>query len=164
MDLFVVGGLPLHVLLVHFVIVLVPALALSLLLAAVWPAARRVLWIPNLLLAAGLIGLVALTVEAGDWLEDRVPSAPLIEEHADRGEGLMPWIIGLAIVAVLQAAWHLVLRRRAEDRRLRLGGMIVLTIAALVVGVGSTWTVVEIGESGTRAVWEGGFSEVPLDD
>jgi hypothetical protein len=39
----------------------------------------------------------------------------------------------------------------------------VLALAALVVSAGSTWTLVRIGESGSRAVWEGSFSDEPLE-
>ena len=39
----------------------------------------------------------------------------------------------------------------------------MLTLAALAVTAGSIWTIVQIGESGSRAVWEGSFSDEPLE-
>ena len=61
-------------------------------------------------------------------------------------------------------------RRTAEDaeprrpaRGLRIAVGIVLTVAALAVTAGATWTIVQIGESGSRAVWEGSFSDEPLE-
>ena len=38
-----------------------------------------------------------------------------------------------------------------------------MTIAALAVTAGASWTVFQIGASGSRAVWEGSFSDDPLE-
>ncbi|MFF2390398.1 hypothetical protein [Agromyces sp. NPDC058104] len=163
------AGLPLHVLLVHAVIVLTPLVGLILVVLAAWPAARRVLWLPALIGAALLLPLGLVTVEAGKWLEARVPEAPLIQQHTGMGEELTPWLIGLLVVAVLIAGWALVERADARrssgptSRGARIGVAIVLVVASLVVAVGSTWTLVRIGEAGSRAVWEGSFSEDPLE-
>jgi hypothetical protein len=40
---------------------------------------------------------------------------------------------------------------------------VLLIVAAVGVGAGSVWTIVRIGESGSRAVWEGSFSDEPLE-
>ncbi|WP_022887905.1 hypothetical protein [Agromyces italicus] len=162
-------GLPLHVLLVHAVIVLTPLVGLLLVVLAAWPAARRVLWLPALVGAVLLVPLGLVTVEAGKWLEARVPEAPLIQQHTGMGEDLTPWLIGVLVVAALIAAWALVERADARrtnsglSRGLRIGVAAVLVIASLVVAVGSTATLVRIGEAGSRAVWEGTFSEDPLE-
>ncbi|MRG58632.1 hypothetical protein GE115_01910 [Agromyces sp. CFH 90414] len=165
---YVFQDLPLHVLLVHVVIVATPLLALALVVAGAWPAARRVLWAPCLVGAAVLVPLALVTIEAGKWLEQRVPPAPLIQEHTAQGEDIVPWVIAIAVVAAALAAWsvlELVARRRDRSigRGAVVGASVVLTLAALVVGAGATWTIVQIGESGSRAVWEGGFSDEPLE-
>ncbi|WP_350349715.1 hypothetical protein ABIQ69_07370 [Agromyces sp. G08B096] len=162
------AGLPLHVLLVHVVIVAVPLLALTLVIAAAWPGARRVLWVPCLIGAALVLPATIATIEAGKWLEARVPTAPLIQEHTGRGEDLLPWVVGLAAVALAVASWavvELTARRRGRSvgRGAVFGAGAVLTLAALGVGAGATWTLVQIGESGSRAVWEGTFSDEPLE-
>ncbi|WP_169053987.1 hypothetical protein [Agromyces sp. H66] len=167
------AGLPLHVLLVHALIVLTPLVALGLVLIAAWPAARRVLWIPMLVAAALLLPLGLVTIEAGKWLEQRVPPAPLIQEHTTQGEDIVPWLYGIVGLAVVVAAWAVVelvaARRDAGAAAGRPGGAVrivvgaVLTLAALGVGAGTTWTLVQIGEAGSRAVWEGSFSDEPLE-
>ena len=169
-----IAGLPLHVLLVHAVVVLVPLLAVLLVVIAAWPGARRVLWLPALIGAAVLLPLGLVTIEAGEWLKDRVPETPLIEAHTEIGDSIVPWLVALLVVAAAIAAWavvELLAARRAPDgesarpgRGVRIGVGAVLTLAALIVAVGSTWTVVLIGEAGSRAVWEGSFSDVPLED
>ena len=173
---YVFDDLPLHVLLVHAVIVLVPLVGLALVVIAAWPGARRVLWLPVLIAAALLVPLGLVTIEAGKWLQARVPVAPLIQEHTSIGESIVPWLWALLGVAVLVAAWaviELVAARRsadsvdADDRRpargIRIAVGAALTIAALAVTAGASWTVFQIGESGSRAVWEGSFSDEPLE-
>lgn len=163
------AGLPLHVLLVHAVIVLTPLVGLLLVVLSAWPAARRVLWLPALVGAALLVPLGLVTVEAGKWLEARVPQAPLIQQHTGMGEDLTPWLVWLLVVAVLVAAWALVERADARrttpglSRAVRVGVGVVLVVASLAVAVGATVTLVRIGEAGSRAVWEGSFSEDPLE-
>ena len=52
-DVLQVGGLPLHPLIVHAVVVLLPLTVLAVLLGTFWPAARRRLGIVTALVAAG---------------------------------------------------------------------------------------------------------------
>ena len=99
------------------------------------------------------------------------------------GEDLIPWMIGIVIVSALIAALAIVEQRERRARtdpevaanrgmtlpppRRRPGRMAivaVLVVAAVAVGTGAVWTIVQIGESGSRAVWEGSFSDVPLED
>ena len=176
---YTVAGLPLHVLLVHAVVVLTPLLGLVLIVISAWPGARRVLWLPALIGAALLLPLGLVTIEAGKWLEERVPPAPLIQEHTAQGEDIMPWLVALLVLAVGIAVWALVersARRRhgaadgdasngpAPSRGIRFAVGAVLTVAALAITAGSTWTLVQIAEAGSRAVWEGSFSDEPLED
>ncbi|RZU64850.1 hypothetical protein EV379_1161 [Microterricola gilva] len=161
---YVVNGLPLHALIVHVVVVLVPVVAVTVLLAACWPAARRWLGIIPPLGALALLGLVPLTTLAGQWLQARVGEAPLIQAHAALGVTLYPWVIALTAVAVLQWLWYRLLAPRTAPtaRVLRRVVGAVLIVAALIVATGSIVTVVRIGESGSRAIWDGTFSDEPL--
>jgi hypothetical protein len=167
------AGLPLHVLLVHAVVVLTPLVALALVLIAAWPAARRILWLPVLIAAALLLPLGLITIEAGKWLEQRVPPAPLIQEHTAQGEDIVPWLITLLVAAAVIAMWaviELIAARRASGsepvrpaRALQITVGVVLTLGAVAIAAGSSWTLVQIAEAGSRAVWEGSFSDEPLE-
>ncbi|WP_344741624.1 DUF2231 domain-containing protein, partial [Pseudonocardia halophobica] len=115
-----VAGLPAHILLVHAVVVLVPLTALLLVVESLWPAARRRLAWPVAALAVLTLVSVPLATEAGEWLEHRIASTPLLRTHAELGDTMLPWAAGLAVVAVLVAAlqqWS----RRAERRAAEAG-------------------------------------------
>jgi hypothetical protein len=161
---FEVNGLPVHVLVVHAVVVFVPLAALSVLLVAAWPAARRRLGLLPAAIAAVALALVPVTTAAGEWLQARLPSAPLIEEHAALGDDLLPWSVAVFVLAALiwlsdRFRGRLAQRIPARVVRAIPWALLVLSIAA---AVGSLVTVVLIGESGARAVWQGTYSPDPL--
>ncbi|MGO4535504.1 hypothetical protein [Leifsonia sp. 2MCAF36] len=161
-----VNGLPLHVLLVHFVVVLVPLTAIAALLVPIWPVARRRLGIVVPLLALANLVLVPIVMLAGQWLQARVPSTPLIVQHAALGQTLLPWVIALFVFSVLQWAWFFFVDRPDSPRRpsvvVRRVVLVVLIVAALVLAVGTVVDVVLIGEAGSRAIWQNSFSPTPL--
>ncbi|HEX7662758.1 MAG TPA: hypothetical protein VF444_25105 [Pseudonocardiaceae bacterium] len=113
----VINGLPVHVLLVHVVVVFVPLAALLLLASALWPAARRRLGVITPIVA--LIAVVAIppTAEAGEWLIKRVDKTSLVRNHAHLADGLLPWALGMLIVAV--AIWALYEKAHWFTRRTR---------------------------------------------
>jgi hypothetical protein len=172
------NGLPAHVLLVHVVVVLVPLTCLLLLLAVLWPTARRRIGIVLPVVALVSLVSVPVTTHAGEWLQARVDSDPLVERHAQLGDQLLPWAIGLFVVCAAVWALHRFVpgafrygRRPVSDgpgtatastRDARLLALdVVVVVAALVVAVGSSVMVYRIGDSGAKASWHDGFSATP---
>lgn len=183
-----INGLPAHVLLVHAVVVLVPLTAVLVILVAFWPAARRRLSLPTAMLAGLALVAVPITTEAGDWLEHHVARTPLLQVHTRLGDTMLPWVIGLFLVAAALAVREL-LRARAQapsatvtplahgpgtthapratpswGRADAPGGRpvtVALAVLALIAAVGSTVVVYRIGDSGARAAWTGQFSQQP---
>ncbi|MES2092347.1 MAG: hypothetical protein V4531_00860 [Actinomycetota bacterium] len=162
------NGLPLHVLLVHFVVIIVPLAALLTLLAAAWPAARRRLGLVTPIVALAALIAVPITTQAGEWLLARVANTQLIAAHAALGRTLLPWVIATFVVAALQWFWFRFVN--APDARFgshlpgktaRLVVTLALALAVAVSAVGSVVTVVRIGESGSRALWTGSFTPSP---
>jgi hypothetical protein len=141
-----IDGLPVHVLVVHAVVVLVPVASAAVVAAALWPAARRRLGVVPLVLAVGALALVPVTTASGQWLADRTPGDPLLGEHVALGPTLLPWVAGLAVAAVAV----LLADRRALPRPVPA----VVAALALVVAVGATATTYRVGESGARSVWQ----------
>jgi hypothetical protein len=167
----VVNGLPAHVLLVHFVVVLVPLTALALVVSAVWPTWIRRLGVALPLLALATLIFVPITTHAGEWLERHTDSDPLVRRHADLGDGLLPWAIGLFVVTV--AVWWVGRRAIAqspdEEGPSRSGGValsVPVRVAAIalsvIVAAGSVVQVYRIGDSGAKAAWHDGYSAEPV--
>ncbi|WP_124393080.1 DUF2231 domain-containing protein [Rhodococcus wratislaviensis] len=143
------SGLPVHVLLVHFIVVLAPLTAILVIVCSVWPAARRrFVWL-TLVLAAVITGLTPLTTDAGEWLEKHVARSVAVHTHAELGDTMIYFSAALLVVAVAIAAVHLRERQKDPSRPLTL----ILAGVALVVAVGTIVQVYRIGESGSRAVW-----------
>ncbi|WP_337002462.1 MULTISPECIES: DUF2231 domain-containing protein [unclassified Microbacterium] len=149
MDLFEIAGLPLHPLIVHAVVVLVPLTALALILGAFVPAARKRLGIVTPGAALVVLALVPITMLAGEDLARQVGPIPAVLHHADLGGMLWPWVLAMFVVAAAQWCWY-----RFGDAPRRTARAIIAGLA-VVSGAGSTVMVVLIGEAGARAVWGG---------
>jgi len=145
-----IDGLPAHVLLVHFVVVLAPVAGVLLVLCAVWPAARRrTVW-----LTVGAVVVVAaltpLTIDAGEWLQSRLSAPPDVAAHARLGVSMSYVAVGLVVGTLLVAGIHVWERFRAPAGLALRMGVAVVTVA---IGVGTVLQVYRIGESGARAAW-----------
>ena len=149
------NGLPLHPLLVHAVVILIPLTAVALLLAVFWPAARRRLGVVVPLAGLLLVVLVPITVLAGEALKEVVGPIPAVLEHESYGRQVLPWVISMAVVAVGEWVWYRFFDDRmiAEFPGLVRALRVAIAVAGVVVAVGSIVIVVLTGEAGTRAVW-----------
>lgn len=136
-------GLPVHILVVHGVVVLLPLMALLTVLLAMRPRwSARVAW--GIVLAdAAVFALTLVAQQSGEALQHRLGPTPAIQQHADLG-AQMPWM-GVALLAAGIAVT--LLRRRAGSR-------VVLPVVALVVGGVVVWWTVRVGHSGSQAVWQ----------
>ena len=160
-----IAGLPIHPLVVHAVEVIVPLAALTLLLAAVWPRFRRWAYALPLLLALGGLALVPIATQSGQLLEERVGESATLERHTQMGENLLPWVIGLAVLAAalfwlewqsrrsVAAGGGTSAARTALTRPAPRWVAIVLVVGALVVSTGTIVQAIQIGHSGATAVW-----------
>jgi uncharacterized membrane protein len=157
----VVNGLPAHILLVHFIVVLAPLTAILALGASVWPAIRRrLVWLIAALAVITLV-LTPLTTEAGEWLEERVPETGAVETHAELGDSMLFFALGLVVVAALLVALHVREGRGTGPVRWQSIAVVVITV---VVAAATIVQVIRIGESGARAAWENTVSTAPAED
>ena len=142
-------GLPLHPLVVHATVVVIPLTALTVLLAALWPRFRA--WAGPLPAALSLVGLilVPLSTSTGETLERHVPPSTLLEKHTHLADGLLPWMLGLLAVSLIGYAVH----RYGRDHSVHSFVTIVLVVSTVLAVAGTTTQVVRIGESGAKAAW-----------
>lgn len=166
-----VQGIPLHPLLIHVVVVMVPLAALMLIASALWPAARRRLGVGTPLVALVALVTVPVATNAGNWLKARLPHNPLIERHAHLGGQMLFYAIGLFVVAAL--VWALgylrdkehghagnaILRRSlgrvSMPAAANKGVIVVLAVLAIGISVASVVQVCRVGDSGSKALWQG---------
>ncbi|MGF6822700.1 hypothetical protein M2317_001607 [Microbacterium sp. ZKA21] len=156
MDAFEIAGLPLHPLIVHALVVLLPLTALALVLGTFIPAVRRRLGIATPVAALVVLALTPITVAAGEALLTTVGPLPGVEEHAALGRMLLPWAIALFVVSAAQWGWYRFRPRPEEGKPRSRSDAIVtglLAVLAVAAATGSTTMVVRIGEAGARAVW-----------
>lgn len=139
-------GLPLHPLVVHAVVVLVPLTAVGAVLAAAWPSFSRrygallvvIVWIAT--------GSAWLAEESGEQLarEVGVPSA-----HVIAAEPLPPFVLLFAVV--MTVFW--LFDRGVPGNRPRPWWLRLLAGALLVVSVIAIVMAVQAGHTGAVAVW-----------
>jgi hypothetical protein len=162
-----VNGLPVHILLVHFVVVLVPLTALALVFAALRPGAARRMGLVLPLLALVTLVSVPLTTQAGEWLEEHVESDALVRRHAELGDGLLPWVAGLFVLAVL--VWWMSGRAAGSEtsRSARWSSTpvrVAAVVLSLAVAAGAVVDVYRVGDSGAKAAWHDGYSKSSTGD
>ena len=151
MEIDTLFGLPAHPLVVHAAVVLLPIAAIGLIVVAAIPRARK-LYAPIVLgLALAATVAVGLAQQSGESLEDDVKETELVEEHAEQGETVLPWAIAVTVMSALVAAEPYV-RNRFDKPSPRVVTA-VLVGASLIVGLGATYTVIDVGHSGAKSVW-----------
>jgi hypothetical protein len=145
-------GLPMHPLIVHATVVIVPTATLLVALAAVYPRFRS--WIGPVPALFALVScvLVPLSTGSGEELEGRVGDTSLVEKHADLAESLIWFVIPLAAVAV--AGYWLHRRASTEGQAAPGKGLVAAVAVAAVLLSGATLVDVGlIGHSGAKASW-----------
>jgi hypothetical protein len=75
-------GLPLHPLVVHGTVVVVPVAALTVIIAGLWRRARPWLAWPAVVVSVLATGLVGLAAISGEALAQRVPASSLVAARA----------------------------------------------------------------------------------
>ena len=140
-----VFGLPLHVLVNHAVVVLIPLGALAMILMVFVPRLRK----SFSYVSAGitLLGAVAATVAAqsGEALSERVGYPGV---HQEWGETLVPVAWALVVVSV---AWVVLPRFTGKAVRV---GQIVASVAVVGLSVASIVFVILAGHSGAETTWK----------
>ncbi|MFF5175928.1 DUF2231 domain-containing protein [Micromonospora sp. NPDC000089] len=146
-----INGLPLHPLVVHAVVVLLPLAALGVIALAVRPSWRGRFGILVAAVAAVATAAVPLATSSGEGLERRVGDPG---RHAELGDTVLWFALPLLAVAVALVWLH---RRAAAAERpapTRPGAVgVVVAVLAVLIGVANLVQVYRVGESGAKAVW-----------
>jgi cell division protein FtsW (lipid II flippase) len=142
-----INGLPIHPLVVHAVVVLLPLSivgVLALVIRPVWRHRYGVLVAACALIATGLI---PVATSSGESLEKHVGNPG---EHAELGDQLIWFAIPVLIAAV---ALVLVDRGLTDRFAKRPVAGAVVSVVAVLAAVAAGVQVVRVGDSGARAAW-----------
>jgi hypothetical protein len=141
------AGLPLHALVVHAVVVLLPLMSLVTIAVAVRPGWRRAA-LPVVVADALVLGIAFVAKESGEALQHRLGGQVALE-HGEQG-ALVPWF-ALALLVAAVVVW--LARGRPERGSAALTAVSV--VLAAVTGVAAIGWTVRAGDSGAREVWSG---------
>lgn len=140
-----VGGLPLHPLVIHAVVVLVPLAAIGMVVMAT-SGSRSKRYSPAVMVVSGLGMLAALTaVLSGQELRKTLGLSK--EQHFEFGEYLQWVALALFVVTVILA----LLDRQSGGNRSGLGT--ILAVVGMVVAAVAIVLTVLTGHSGAELVW-----------
>jgi hypothetical protein len=154
------GDLPLHVLVIHLTVLVLPVAALTAIVYALVPKWRWLLRWPTLVLGVGALVCAYVAKESGEAFVAAVPQLqPLVKVHQDRGDLLFWFVLVFALVAV--AAFLLLTgpsalasgkgAKATKSRPLEL----VMSAAIVVIGVIVIVQTIRTGDAGAKAVWTG---------
>lgn len=144
-----INGIPLHPLVVHAVVVLLPLATLGAIVIAVRPS-WRLRYGPLVVAAAALSTiLMPIATSSGEALESRVGDPG---QHAQLGDQLIWFAVPLLVLsaALVWLEWRQDRHTDASPSR-----RLTQVVAALVVvaALASTVQVYRVGDSGARAAW-----------
>lgn len=139
-----ITGLPVHILVNHVVVVIVPLAVITVILAVAFPRLRQSYRYP----AVGLVIIGALSAivaeQSGEALEARVGVA---EEHSEWGEMLPPVAVALAVLSAIWLIFSYMSSSRGKILAAVIGGLVI------IVGIVAVVITVLAGHSGAQSVW-----------
>jgi uncharacterized membrane protein len=145
-----VNGIPVHPLVVHAVVVLLPLAVVGTLAIAVRPGWRRRYGHLVVACAALATALIPVATSSGEALEERVGRPG---NHAQLGDQLIWFAVPLLVLALALV----VLDRRATGAQAsapkRGGALTVVAVLAVVAALACGVQVYRVGDSGARAAW-----------
>ncbi|HEY3557063.1 MAG TPA: DUF2231 domain-containing protein [Kribbella sp.] len=149
------GDLPLHVLVIHLAVVVLPVSALTAIAYAAVPKWRWFLRWPALVLGVGALVCAFVAKKSGDAFVAAIPQLQqLVQVHRSRGNLLLWFALAFAILVV--AAFLLLgAPTRGTGTSSRRPLELVVSAAVVVMAVVMIYQTVRTGDAGARAVWGG---------
>jgi uncharacterized membrane protein len=145
-----VGGIPIHPLVVHAVVVLIPLAALGVIAIAIVPRWRARFGVLVAVAAVIAMALVPVATQSGENLEEAVGESDLLERHAELGDTMLVGAVPLAVVAVV--LWWIG-RRSEQGHPVPRWLSVLIAVVGVAVALGALVQIVLIGHSGAKAVW-----------
>ena len=141
-------GLPTHILLIHLAVVGIPSSCLAVIAIAVRPKWRKPHGVKVAVFAVVMVPVTYATQLAGEQLYNHDQGVQeLAAHHKQLGSEMVWFMLAVAVLAVL-----LVMADRAgyADHH---STMVVLASLAIAASAVCIYWVIQVGDSGARAVW-----------
>lgn len=142
-----IGGLPVHVLVVHAVVVLVPLAALGSIIMVFWPTFSKRFG-PLVVIVAGVGAAAALVARQSGLEFARRVGTP--QPHED----IAQWMAWIAFGFFLLVLVYWLFDRGVPTNKNRPRWLSLLGLLMIVAAVFTIWWTYRAGDSGSRAVWE----------
>jgi uncharacterized membrane protein len=154
------GDLPLHVLVIHAVVVVLPVAGLVAIVFVLVPKWRWLLRWPTVILGVGSFVLAFVAKQSGlAFLKARPALQQLVLEHEKRGNLLFWYALIFAVITIVAALLLPGPSALASGRGAKTGGMrpLEIVVGAGVVAMSAllVWQTIRTGDAGARAVWTG---------
>ena len=151
-------GLPLHPLVVHAAVVLLPLAAAGVIVVALAPKLRARYAGLVVVLSALALGVMPIAQESGEGLMEYVDFTEATTQHVELGESGVA--AGFAVFLSSLALWFLQ-RRMRGGRRVKPWLRNGVAAIAIVASLGATFQIARIGHTGATSVWEevGSYSQ-----
>lgn len=143
-----VNGLPVHALIVHAVVVLLPLATVGAMLMIAWPSFGRRFGVLVVIVAGIGAGSAVIARLSGEQLAERV-GTPV--PHADLGA----WLPAIAIGFFVVVAAYWLFARGIPQNRPRPGWLVGLGVVVVLASLFTLWWTIRVGDSGANAVWSG---------
>ena len=135
-------GLPVHALVVHGVVVLLPLMAIITAAVAFVPRWRAPAAWPVAVVDAGMVAMTFVARQSGEALQTRL-GGQIAQEHAAVGRNLIWFALAMFLASLVVALTRLSQRATAG------------AVATGVAGVFVVWWTVRVGHTGADALWKG---------
>ena len=135
-------GLPVHALVVHGVVVLLPLMAIITAAVAFVPRWRATAAWPVAVVDAGMVAMTFVARQSGEALQTRL-GGQIAQEHAAVGRNLIWFALAMFLASLVVAVTRL-------SQRATVGAVLTAVAAVFVV-----WWTVRVGHTGADALWKG---------
>jgi hypothetical protein len=143
-------GLPVHALVVHAVVVLVPLSAFGLVAIAAVPRWRPRFGLLVVLGSTAALVCVPVATRSGNRLQKRLNASGVVADQIAHHKSLGQQVIWFVLVM-----WVLAVALYLLDRAGRAGALVVtVAVVAALAGIAATAQVIRTGEAGSTAVWK----------
>lgn len=153
MNFETIDKLPLHPLVVHAPIVLIPLVTIAIIITSFKPEWHKAFAIPVGVLTFASLVTSYLAKESGEFLEEKVRESQLLEEHAELGDAFFIIALIFTIIVVAWCLYPFAVEKIAFLKDKGKAIRVTLCVITIAFSIYASYDVYRVGHSGARSVW-----------